>query len=73
MIDNRYENIKTVVKMESNSNSNNSAILNVVAVSKELPSLKDTLEVDPHNLYNSNYDSSLVCYKFIHDCIFNNC
>lgn len=42
------------------SNSNTSAILNVVAVNKEIPSLKDTIEVDPHNLYNSNYDSSIV-------------
>lgn len=49
--------------MESNSSSNNSAILNVVAVSKELPSLKDTLEVDPQLLYNSNNDS-LVSFTF---------
>lgn len=38
------------------SNSNTSAILNVVAINKELPSLKDALEVDPH------YDSLIVSY-----------
>lgn len=54
------------------SNSNNSAILDVVAINKEMPSLKDTIEIDPHSLYsNSNNDNSLVsilkwdCYHSI--------
>lgn len=59
--------------MENNTNSNNSAILNVVAVSKELPSLRDTLEIDPQHLYNSNYDSSLVSFTFIYDYFFYSC
>lgn len=46
---------------EMASNSNNSAILDVVAINKELPLLKDTKETNPQSLYsNSNYDNSLV-------------
>lgn len=43
------------------STGNNSAVLDVVVVNKEIPLLKDTIEIDPHSLYsNSNNENSLV-------------
>lgn len=52
------------------TSNNNSAILDVVAVNKEILSMKDTVDVDSHHLHrnSNNYEHSPVSgYKYINN------
>lgn len=51
------------------NNSNMSAILDVVTINKEMPSLKDAIEIDPHSP-QSNSNNSIVSLLGLSICIF---
>lgn len=54
------------------SNSNNSAVLDVVTVNKEINSLKDDLNIDSKTVYNStSVTNSLVRSNCFIRCSFN--